>query len=216
MMKFAILAAAAGSAAAFAPSPVAQTSTALGVTAAQKDFFGITSVDYSKALGVQAPLGFFDPLGLLTDADTEAFDDLREKEIKHGRVAMLAVTGYLTTAAGVRFPGAEDIPDGLASWQALLDTKDGMNVLMQMTAFFVVAEIVNRDADWLDNKAEFVGDYRNGALDFGWDKLSEDMKFKKRSIELNNGRAAMMGIWGLVTHEIMGVSILPGGYLPGH
>jgi hypothetical protein len=33
---------------------------------------------------------------------------------------------------------------------------------------------------------------------------------------LNNGRAAMMGIWGLVVHEMMGVSILPGGYLPGH
>ena len=91
-----------------------------------------------------------------------------------------------------------------------------MNVLYQMSAFFVVAEIVNRDAQWLDNKAEFVGDYRNGALDFGWDKLSEDSKFNKRSIELNNGRVAMMGIWGLVTHEIMGESILPGGYLPGH
>lgn len=155
-------------------------------------------------------------MGLLTDGNQETFDDLREKEIKHGRVSMLAVVGYLTTAAGIRFPGAEDIPDGLASWQALLDTKDGMNVLMQMGAFFVVAEIVNRDAHWLDNEAEFVGDYRNGALDFGWDKLSEEAKLKKRAIELNNGRAAMMGIWGLVTHEIMGVSILPGGYLPGH
>mmetsp|Transcript_27315 Transcript_27315/g.58002 ORF Transcript_27315/g.58002 Transcript_27315/m.58002 type:complete len:217 (+) Transcript_27315:72-722(+) len=216
MMKVAALAALAGSAAAFAPAQQARTSTAIGVTAAQKDFFGITVTDFSKELGVQPPLGFFDPLGLLTDGDEETFNDLREKEIKHGRVAMLAVTGYLTTAAGIRFPGAEDIPDGLASWQALLDTKDGMNVLMQMGAFFVVAEIVNRDADWLDNKAEFVGDYRNGALDFGWDNFSDEMKLKKRATELNNGRAAMMGIWGLVTHEVMGVSILPGGYLPGH
>lgn len=162
-------------------------------------------------------LGFFDPLGLLKEGDQATFDDLREKEIKHGRVSMLAVVGYLVTAAGVRFPGAEGIPDGLGSWQALLDTKDGMNVLMQMGAFFVVAEICNRDAYWLDKEpAEFVGDYRNGALDFGWDKLSAASKMNKRSIELNNGRAAMMGIWGLVTHEIMGVSILPGGYLPGH
>ena len=161
-------------------------------------------------------LGFFDPLGLLKHGSQETFDDLREKEIKHGRVAMLAVTGYLTTAAGIRFPGAEYIPDGLASWQALLDSADGQNVLYQMVAFVTVAEICNRDADWLDNKAEFVGDYRNGALDFGWDKFSDEMKLKKRATELNNGRAAMMGIWGLVTHEIMGVSILPGGYLPGH
>ena len=128
---------------------------------------------------------------------------------------MLAVVGYLTTAAGIRFPGAEDIPDGLAAFPALLATKDGNNVLMQMVAFFAVAEIVNRDADWLDNEAEFVGDYRNGALDFGWDKFDDKTKLKKRAVELNNGRAAMMGIWGLVTHEVLGVSVLPGGYLPG-
>ena len=153
---------------------------------------------------------------LIEDGNQAKFDALREREIKHGRVAMLAVVGYLTTAAGIRFPGAENIPDGLASWQALLDTRDGQNVLLQMLAFFAVAEIVNRDAPWLDNEAEFVGDYRNGALDFGWDKLDEKTKLRKRAIELNNGRAAMMGIWGLVTHEMMGNSILPGGYLPGH
>jgi len=128
---------------------------------------------------------------------------------------MLAVTGYLVTAAGIRFPGAENIPDGLKAFPALLESRDGINVLLQMGAFFVVAEIVNRDADWLDNEAEFVGDYRNGALDFGWDKFDDATKLKKRAVELNNGRAAMMGIWGLVTHEMMGNSILPGGYLPG-
>jgi len=217
MMKVAVLAALAGSAAAFAPAQQARISTAVGATEAQTDFFGlVTETDFSQELGVQPPLGFFDPLGLLKDGDMDTFNDLREKEIKHGRVSMLAVTGYLVTAAGIRFPGAEDIPDGLASWQAMLDSKDGVFVLYQMLAFFVVAEIINRDAEWLDNEAEFVGDYRNGALDFGWDKLSDSAKLNKRAIELNNGRAAMMGIWGLVTHEIMGVSILPGGYLPGH
>jgi len=161
-------------------------------------------------------LGLWDPLKLIEDGNQEKFDALRERELKHGRVAMLAVVGYLTTAAGIRFPGAENIPDGLASWQALLDSRDGQNVLLQMLAFFAVAEIVNRDATWLDNEAEFVGDYRNGALDFGWDKLDDATKLKKRNIEINQGRAAMMGIWGLVTHEMMGNSILPGGYLPGH
>jgi hypothetical protein len=75
---------------------------------------------------------------------------------------------------------------------------------------------VNREAKWAPGvKAEFVGDYRNGALDYGWDKLDANTKMKKRAIELNNGRAAMMGIWGLVVHEMMGNSILPNGYLPG-
>jgi len=216
MMKIALLAALGGSAAAFAPAKQARVSTAVSVTEAQRDFFEITSVDFTKEVGVVAPLGLFDPLGLLSEGGQEAFDDLREKELKHGRVSMLAVVGYLVTAAGVRFPGAEDIPDGMAAFGALLESKDGMNVLGQMVAFFVVAEIVNRDAPWIENEAEFVGDYRNGALDFGWDKFGPEIKLRKRNVELNNGRAAMMGIFGLVVHEMMGVSILPGGYLPGH
>ncbi|CAJ1970018.1 unnamed protein product [Cylindrotheca closterium] len=202
-MKVISLLALAGSAAAFAPT-------------AQQGRASTSVAAFEKEVGVTAPLGLWDPLKLIQDGNQEKFDALRERELKHGRVSMLAVVGYLTTAAGIRFPGAENIPDGLASWQALLDTRDGQNVLMQMLAFFAVAEIVNRDADWLDNKAEFVGDYRNGALDFGWDKLDEATKLRKRTIELNQGRAAMMGIWGLVTHEVMGNSILPGGYLPGH
>eukprot|EP00986_Skeletonema_menzelii_P020110 scaffold30208_cov194-Skeletonema_menzelii.AAC.1 len=165
-MKCAAILALAGSAAAFAPTQQAtRMSTSMdAVTAAQKDFFGLkVEVDFSKELGVQAPLGLWDPLGLLKGSeDYENFNDLREKEIKHGRVAMLAVVGYLTTAAGIRFPGAEDIPAGIASWEALLSTKDGMNVLYQMAMFFVAAEIANREAPWTGVTAEFPGDYRNG------------------------------------------------------
>jgi hypothetical protein len=54
---------------------------------------------------------------------------------------------------------------------------------------------------------EFVGDFRNGFIDFGWDKFDEETKLKKRAIELNNGRAAMMGILGLMMHEQLGGSI---------
>jgi hypothetical protein len=151
---------------------------------------------------------------LIEDGSESKFNMLREYEITHGRVSMLAVTGYLVTAAGIRFPGAENVPAGLKAFDHLLASKDGQNVLLQMLAFMALATIVNRDAEWLDNKAEFVGDYRNGALDFGWDKFDAETKLKKRKIELNNGRAAMMGIWGLVVHESMGVSILPGNFLP--
>jgi len=158
-------------------------------------------------------LGFFDPLGLVADGEQERFDRLRYVELKHGRVSMLAVVGYLVTAAGVRFPGASDVPDGFAAFPYLHTTEDGKTVLMQMLAFFAVAEMVNRDAFGL---AEFPGDFRNGALDFGWDKFDEATKLKKRKIELNQGRAAQMGITGLMVHEAIGSSILPGGYLPGH
>ena len=131
---------------------------------------------------------------------------------------MLAVSGYLHTAAGNRFPGAEDIPDGLAAWNALAATKEGQGALIATATTMLLLEICMRDAPWSDTTPEFPGDYRNGVNGFGkstWDNWSDEKKLQKRTIELNNGRAAMMGIWGLVIHEMMGVSILPGGYLPG-
>mmetsp|Transcript_4139 Transcript_4139/g.7936 ORF Transcript_4139/g.7936 Transcript_4139/m.7936 type:complete len:209 (+) Transcript_4139:70-696(+) len=201
MMKLAVIAALAGSATAFAPSPVAQTKTALNAD--------VSGTDFSKQLGAQPPLGFFDPLGLLEDADQEEFDRLRWVELKHGRVSMLAVVGYLVTYAGVRFPGAEDIPSGFAA----LDAIPGM-VWAQMIATWTMMEAANQDqfvGPWGTNQnglgespAEFKGDFRNGALDFGWDKLSAESKMRKRAIELNNGRAAQMGILGLMFHDALG------------
>lgn len=58
---------------------------------------------FESAIGAQPPLGFFDPLGLLKDADQERFDRLRKVEIKHGRISMLAVLGHLTTTSGWEF-----------------------------------------------------------------------------------------------------------------
>ena len=203
MMKLAVLSALAGSAAAFAPAQTGRQSTAV-------------ALDISSKLGAQMPLGGFDPLGFMTDATEEEFDRLRWVELKHGRVAMLAVTGYLVTYAGVRFPGAEDIPSGFAA----LDAIPGM-VWAQLIATWTMMEAANQDqyaAPWGTNQnalgdspAEFKGDFRNGALDFGWDKLSPDAKMRKRAIELNQGRAAQMGILGLMVHEKLGNvdSLLP-------
>jgi Chlorophyll A-B binding protein len=152
-------------------------------------------------------------MNLLEDAPQERFDRLRYIELKHGRVCMLAVAGYLTTAAGIRVPGYisfsqdlkfTDIPSGLDAFPAV----PGAGIA-QMIAFILLLEMGMRD---YTGKAEFIGDYRNDHVDFGWDKYDEKTKLRKRAIELNNGRAAMMGITGLVTHEMMGNLglILPG------
>mmetsp|Transcript_9536 Transcript_9536/g.10660 ORF Transcript_9536/g.10660 Transcript_9536/m.10660 type:complete len:385 (+) Transcript_9536:149-1303(+) len=173
-------------------------------------------IAFANAVGQTAPLGYWDPIGFTADGDQDKFDTYQLFEITHGRVSMLAVTGYLVTGpAGLRFPGAENVPAGFSKPIAtLLETKSGQNILLQMLAFFTVASIINRDAEWLDNKAEHVGDFRNGSLDVGWNTFTPEEKIEQRNKEINNGRAAMMGILGLYVHEQMGVSILPGGWLP--
>jgi hypothetical protein len=113
-MKLAVLASLIASAAAFAPSQQVKPSTAL-------------SASFENELGAQVPLGFWDPLGIVADGDKAKFDRLRFVELKHGRICMLGVVGYLTTAAGIRLPGLisydgtkfSDIPAGWAGSEAV-------------------------------------------------------------------------------------------------
>ena len=79
-----------------------------------------------QEIGAQPPLGFFDPLGLLKTADQERFDQLRAYEVKHGRVAMLAVLGHILTTAGWRANGEiafgvpfSSIKSGLAAFDTI-------------------------------------------------------------------------------------------------
>eukprot|EP00957_Ditylum_brightwellii_P007771 587870-Ditylum_brightwellii.AAC.1 len=76
-MKTAVFISLVASAAAFAPAAKQASQTAL-------------QADLSGEIGAQAPLGFFDPLGICADGNKENFDRLRYVELKHGRVAMLA------------------------------------------------------------------------------------------------------------------------------
>jgi hypothetical protein len=196
-MKSVIIASLIASAAAFAPAQnTARTSVAT------KAFEG--------EVGAQAPLGFFDPLGLVADGDQAKFDRLRTVEIKHGRISMLAVVGYLVQEAGIRLPGAIDysgktfasIPNGFAAFKEI-----PAGGLVQLLFFVGVLESsVMTD---ITGESEFPGDFRNGAIDFGWDSFDEETKLSKRAIELNQGRAAQMGILALMVHEQLGVSLLP-------
>ena len=200
-MKSAIIAALIGSAAAFAPAQTGKATTALNA--------------FENELGAQPPLGFFDPLGLLDDADQERFDRLRYVELKHGRISQLAFLGQIVTRAGIHLPGNIDYagnsfdsyPNGVA---ALIGPDaipfEGQG---QIIAFIGLLEVsFMRDVPGTGN--EHVGDFRNGYIDFGWDDFDEETKLQKRAIELNNGRAAMFGILGLMVHE----EIIPLGYDP--
>ncbi len=53
-------------------------------------------MSFESELGAQPPLGFFDPLGLLKDADQDRFDRLRFVELKVGsHVAISSSVSWL-------------------------------------------------------------------------------------------------------------------------
>ena len=93
-------------------------------------------------------------------------------------------------------------PDGLAA----INGPDAISTagLLQITALVAILEI--RVMTDITGDSEFRGDFRNG-FDFGWDKQTEEWKLQKRDVELNQGRAAMMGILGLMVHKQLGGSI---------
>merc|ERR1719433_2338715 len=79
---------------------------------------------FESELGVQAPVGYWDPMGLSKDYDVESFKRRRATEIKHGRISMLATMGYITPELTGKLPGYlspslglkfEDVPNGLAA-----------------------------------------------------------------------------------------------------
>jgi hypothetical protein len=196
-MKSAVLATLITAAAAFAPAKQAAQTTSLN--------------SFEGELGAQAPLGFFDPLGLVADGDQEKFDRLRYVEIKHGRICMLGVVGYLVTAAGIRLPG--DIDYSGTAFSDIGSGWEGSQAVpvagaLQVFAFVGFLELaVMKDI----TGGEFPGDFRNDALDYGWDTFDAETKMQKRAIELNQGRAAQMGMLGLMVHDKLGNvdSLLP-------
>ena len=177
MFKFIAILASLVSASAFAPASRMAGSFAL-------------KMGFEDALGAQAPLGFWDPLGLLADADEERFDRLRTVEVKHGRISMLAILGHIVTTAGVRLPGniAYDLPfASVKSGLGALDTIPGGGIA-QTVAFIGLIELGFGS----------VKDKIESACETSFSDYTVD---RRKAVELNNGRAAQMGILALMVHE---------------
>jgi len=136
-------------------------------------------------LGAQAPLGFFDPAGFCTDEAT--FKDLRAKELKHGRLAMMGALGMLTQSV-VQVPGMEGVPKGVEA----CTVGNG-----QVGFIGVLAIIAGLEA------AVFVQDPSKEPGNFGnpvpwFDDYSTEMRAK----ELNNGRIAMFSAIGIIAASL--------------
>merc|ERR1719215_1189850 len=156
---------------------------------------------FENELGVQSPVGFWDPLGLAADGNEERFRRRRETEIKHGRICMLATMGYMTPEITGKFSGYlspsqglkfEDVPNGLAAISKVPLAGWGQIVLY---ALYCEASSLNFGYFSEAYSKLIPGDY-------GWKPPllatdNEDLKKKRLNAELANGRLAMMAIIGM-------------------
>jgi len=160
-------------------------------------------------IGVTPPLGVYDPLNLLAvpvEYPRRSYDRYVELEIKHGRIAMLATLGVITTEAGFRFPGYlsksldlkfEDVPGGALTSYAAVPALGWL----QIVAFIVILE--------LGYGATPPGNAPGDVGGPSWIRYDDpEVKKFKLNAERNNGRAAMMGITGMMVHNALGVDSL--------
>jgi len=154
----------------------------------------VTLCAFESELGVQEPVGFWDPAGFTADGDLAKFKRRRSVELKHGRICMMATMGYITPEVIGKLPGYlspsaglkfADIPNGLAAV-----SKVPTAGWAQIAAYFGFVEFAGGFTDY---KTGTPGDYGFKVL------TSSDPaeKTKKLSAEIANGRLAMVAIIGM-------------------
>merc|ERR1711988_1459117 len=149
---------------------------------------------FENELGVQAPFGFWDPIGFTADGDVASFKRRRSVELKHSRICMLACMGYLTPEITGKLPGYLSPSAGVK----FADIPNGLGAISKVPALGW-AQIVA-----LFGFTEFSGgfeDYKSGTPgDYGFKVItSADMteRTKKLAAEIANGRLAMVAIIGM-------------------
>merc|ERR1719163_1775510 len=179
----------------------------------------------AEAKALNPVVGFWDPLNLSGgefwgDSNAATIGFLRESEIKHGRIAMAGFVGYIVHANDIRFPWAlskgADIPTGLSP-QALWDAvpEAGKWQIFCTIAFF---EFWRENSYVLekDGQTHYMRGGKPGYMPtfdqlphpvpfnlfdpFGLSKnATPEKKAKGLLAEVNNGRLAMIGIFGFLS-----------------
>jgi light-harvesting complex I chlorophyll a/b binding protein 1 len=180
-----------------------------------------TFVPQYDEVGVLPPLGRWDPLQI-REQGPERYRRFVEMEIKHGRLAMAGFLGVLTTYSGVRFPGYlstsenikfSDIPGGAISSWAALPTAAWFQIVIFISFCEInflkqdpekePGDVVPPGVPWArypDGYDVWLGD--GSTKQVGKDELILGRTWKLNA-ERNNGRAAMMGMTGLIIHEAL-------------
>lgn len=125
-------------------------------------------------------------MGLSNNIDAETFEAYRVSELKHGRVCMLGVLGYIVPEV-FRFPGEiapgikfADIPNGVAAIEKI-------PALGWAQMFFLIGAV-----DYYG----FLGDFDAGKPDL------DPAEMEKRKLsELQHGRLAMLAFLELLRHD---------------
>jgi hypothetical protein len=167
-------------------------------------------------------VGFYDPLGLSDQnfwgkSESETIAWLRHAEIKHGRVAMAAFSGYTVQANGYHWPWAMTM-DGQSfdmssmsppeQWDAI-----PLNAKLQIIGFVGFLEFYDEIAGTHYMKGGVPGKYPS-FKEVGADKflpvdlydpagfngsMSKEKSTRLLKVEINNGRAAMLGIFAFLS-----------------
>eukprot|EP00617_Octactis_speculum_P013678 CAMPEP_0185743604 /NCGR_PEP_ID=MMETSP1174-20130828/1393_1 /TAXON_ID=35687 /ORGANISM="Dictyocha speculum, Strain CCMP1381" /LENGTH=206 /DNA_ID=CAMNT_0028416421 /DNA_START=31 /DNA_END=651 /DNA_ORIENTATION=- len=197
MMKILALALALCSVTAFVPTNVQRTRVAPAMAEASPSVPFLNSPKYYPTEWA-GDVGF-DPLGL-----SEFFDIkfLREAEIKHGRVCMLACLGYIFPEVFFHIPGDAYTADN----PLVAVAQVGPQPLLQIIIFggFVEAGLYNGKMTAL---TMFEGEQKDREPgDFGFDplKLMEDGDPNQYALkEITHGRLAMVAIGGMIQQSLI-------------
>lgn len=168
-------------------------------------------------------VGFYDPLNLAeaefwgqTNEQTIGF--LRHAEIKHGRVAMFGFVGYLVHANGIRWPwpmmlDGTPFPEGNNPpelWDKIPDNSKWQ--IFGLVLFLELWSEISTDDHKHYMRGGKPGDFPDFDVvalphpvpfnlydPFGLNKrASDEKKARGLEVEINNGRLAMLGLFGFL------------------
>lgn len=161
--------------------------------------------------GALAPVGIFDPLGFADKADANTLKRYREAELTHGRVAMLAVLGFLV---GEKVEGSSFLFDASIKGPAISHLAQVPAPFWTILAVSIAKlELDRAQYGWVsprdvpvDQPGLLRADYIPG--DLGFDPLGLKPKdatefATMQTKELQNGRLAMLAAAGFMAQELV-------------
>ena len=215
-MKLSVAALLIGSASAFAPASVERTSSALNVDFSRPSealpFGGAAAPDTLDG-SLVGDVGF-DPIGFSTAPFGNWFDVgqktsmtdlewLREAEITHGRIAQLAVLGFIWPSVFGTFPGNDWSGVDVYSYTNPTEALDHVPVfaIEQIAGFMIWVELNRVKFIREDGSSRLPGDLRLGQGEGRWNPFglnySPEEYEAKQLQEIKHCRLAMLGAVGL-------------------